>query len=136
MPQLHRSWAQPVGQRVVVGGDHRRAVSHHPREQIGTTRVEARIGLVQHQQRGVVQDRPADRQPLLSAPRQLPGRSAGDVAKADQVEHLGDAPAVDALQGAEKLEVFGGRQREVQPGRVRDVADSRPQPPAPAKPKP
>ena len=127
MSQLRRARAQPVGERVVVSGDHRGAIPHDPCEKVRTARVEARVRLVEDQQLWVVQHCPSNGEPLLGPPRKLAGRAAGEIRKAHEVEHLVHSPAVDALERAEELQVFNGRQRRVQPRRMCDIPDGPPQ---------
>jgi hypothetical protein len=128
--QHQRSLAQAIRQRMVVSGDHGGSPPHDPSKKVRPVRVEAGVGLVQHQEPGVVQHRPPYGEPLLCSPRQLGGRTAAGVGETDKFEHLYRARTRDALERAEKLEVLSGGQSGVKPRCVRDETDTRPQSPA------
>ncbi len=72
-----------------------------------------------------MEHRPAYRQALLRAARQLGGEPACELGEADEVQNLGHAPAIDTVESAEEGQVLGGRQRRVETGSVSDVANSR-----------
>ena len=86
-------------------------------------RVEVGERLVEQQQLGLVQHRPADRHPLHEAARERPQRLVGAVGEPDLREQRLGAAGVDAVQARVEAEVLARGERAVEQRLVGEQAD-------------
>src|SRR5206468_234217 len=114
--------------RVVAGDD--AGSSGRPADQrldeLAGRRVEVRPGLVKQEHVWVMEDRPADGQPLDHPPRERPHRLVGPPSHADGIQHLVDPLAADPVEARVVAEVLPAGQVPVEERLMPEQADSPP----------
>ena len=105
--------------RAAFGGEALQKVSH-PADAL---RIEAVHGLVEHDGRGIPQQRSRDAEPLSHPERELPRTLASDVVQADQIYQLVDATARDPVCLRERQKMVVRRAACVNRARLQQRSD-------------
>ena len=131
MPSARRAVASGADALGLVGGDDERPLAGQsaPSSRVEERRaglVEARVGLVEQQEVGIVQERPAEREPLLHPARERRHALVPRLPEPEALEQHPDplAPLGHAVEPPVEVEVLERGELAVDERLVRQVADA------------